>query len=187
MKDAIIAKIDSFDRPYMILKKFNIKSATFEFDYKKWMKDVLQGVRPNNRLSKFEQRFKLKKQVPKMIAFSVTRINFDKFIVRKFKEYMEKNHKSRSWFTKFLPNDIAGKIRLKISTMFDYEYDWQTNTIVAKLKPIYIMGILFAVGVAVDHKKRQSYVKIDFKKSVKRKSKNFDRKKWQSFIKKKFI
>ena len=71
--------------------------------------------------------------------------------------------------------------------MFDYEYDWQTNTMVAKLKPVYIMGLVFAVGTAVNRQDKKSYVKIDFEKSVKRKSKKFDRKKWQSFIKKKFI
>ncbi len=187
LKAAIISRIDSYDRDYMKLTKFSTVSATFELDTNKWLRKALQSVSPNNRMSKFEQRFKFKIQIPKMIQFSVTRINFDKFIVRKFKDYMKKNNKSRTWFTKFLPRDIAGKIRLSIATMFDYEYDWQTNTMVAKLKPVYIMGLVFAVGTTVNRQDKRSYIKVDFEKSVKRKSKSFDRNKWQSFIKKKFI
>jgi len=187
LREAIIKRIDAYDRPYMKLTKFSTINATFEFNHKKWMNDALSSVNPSNRLSKFEQRFKFKKQIPKMIQFSVTRINFEKYIVRRFKNYMEKHNKSRTWFTKFLPRDIAGKIRLSISTMFDYEYDWSTNTMVAKLKPVYVMGIIFAVGTAVNKTRRNDYIKIDFEKSVKRKSKSFDRKKWQSFIKKRFI
>jgi hypothetical protein len=187
LEDSIIAKIDRYDRKYMKLEKFSISSATFELDQKKWMRDALSSVRPNNRVSKFEQRFKLKKQIPKMIQFSATRINFDKYIVRRFVEYMEKHNTTRTWFTKFLPRDIAGKIRLKISTMFDYEYDWQSNTIIGKLKNIYIMGILFAVGYEVNRRNKRKHIKMNFEKSVKKKSKKFDRKKWQSFIKKRFI
>jgi len=187
LKEAILSSIDSYDRDYMKLIKFSTISATFELDVNKWLSKALQNVSPNNRMSKFEQRFKFKIQLPKMIQFSITRINFDKFIVRKFKDYMKKHNKSRTWFTKFLPRDIAGKIRLTIATMFDYEYDWQTNTMVAKLKNQYIMALLFAIGTAVNIQNKQKYVKIDFEKSVKRKAKHFDRKKWQSFIKKKFI
>jgi len=187
LKKSIIQKIDPYDRNYMKLTKFSTVKATFEFDSKKWLNDALKNVAPNNRLSKFEQRFKFKIQIPKMIQFSITRVNFDKYIVRRFKEYMKTHNKSRTWFTKFLPREIAGKIRLSISTMFDYEYDWQTNTMVAKLKPVYVMGLIFAVGAATSKNVRRNYVKIDFEKSVKRKRKSFDRKKWQSFIKKKFI
>ena len=186
LKSSIIASIEPVDRDYMKLVKFSSVSATFEFNWNKWFNDSLKNVRPNNRLAKFEQTFKFKKQVPKMIAFSTTRNNFDKFILRKFKVYMEKNRKARTWFEKFLPREISGKIRLGISTMFDYEFNWQTNSIVAKLKPVYVMGILFSIS-AIASTKKQDYIKVDFSKSVKRKAKNFNRKKWKSFINRRFI
>jgi hypothetical protein len=171
----------------MKLISYSTNRATFEFDYKKWMNDSLRNVKPNNRVSKFEQRFKFKKQLPKMIQYSAS-MDFEKFMIRKFKEYMETNRKNRTWFEKFLPRGISGKIRKGISHMFEYTYDKQSNTIIAKLKDLYILGILFAVGHTIDSNLRgKKLIDIDFEKSVKRKSKQFDRRKWESFIKKRFI
>jgi len=187
LEQAIKQKIGSYDNNYMKLVSYSTNKATFDFDYKKWFNDSLNNIAPSNRLSKFEQRFKLKKQVPKMIQYTVN-MDFDKFLLRKFKEYMETNRKHRTWFEKFLPREISGKIRNGISKMFDYTYDYQSNTVIAKLKNIYIMGILFAVGHTVDSKlKGKKLIDIDFEKSVKRKSRQFDRRKWESFIKKRFI
>ena len=185
--DSIISKVAPYDRPYMKLVNFTTTRATFDFDWNKWIRDAVANVKPNNRISKFEQRFKFKKQVPRMISFSNVRLNFGEFIVRKFKEYMSKNRKDRVWFDRFLPREFAGKIRTKLSTMFNYEYDWQQNEVVAKLKDVYIMGILFALGNEIAKDRSKPYVKIDFEKSVKRKARNFDRNKWESFIKKRFI
>ncbi len=186
LKESIINKIDAFDRPYMKLINFSTSKAIFELDTIKWMNDAFKTVIPNNRLTKFEQIFKLKKQVPKMISLSVARSDFEKFLLRQFDNYMEKHRKNKSWFQKFLPRDITGKIRLKIATMFDYEYDWQYNKIIARLKPVYVMGILFATGAIVSSK-QQKLVNIDFEKSVKRRARNFNRKKWTNFIKQKYI
>jgi len=186
-EDQIKKRIGAYDANYMKLVNYSTNKAVFDLDYKKWVNDALRDVRPSNRLSKFEQRFKLKKQLPKMIQYS-TSMEFDKFLIRKFKEYMETNRKNRTWFEKFLPREISGKIRNGISHMFEYTYDKQSNTIIAKLKDIYIMGVLFAVGHTVDSKLRgKKLIDIDFEKSVKRKSKQFDRRKWESFIKKRFI
>lgn len=187
LEKVIRTKIGSYDAKYMKLVSYSTNKVTFDFDYQKWFNDALQGVNPNNRVSKFEQRFKFKKPIPKMISYTVN-MEFPNFMVRKFKEYMDKNRKHKTWFEKFLPREISSKIRTGISHMFEYSYNAQTNEIVAKLKDIYIMGILFAVGHATTRVLRgQKLINIDFEKSVRRKSKKFDRRKWERFIKKKFI
>ena len=186
LRESLISKLDYFDRPYLKLKNFSLTRATFVFDEKKWLNDALNNVNPNNRLSKFEQVFKFKKQPPKAISFTSGRIGFDKYILKKFDEYMEKNRKTRTWFEKFLPRDITGKIRLKISTMFDYTYDFQQNAVIAKLKPVYVMGILFATGATVSKiATDKKLANIKFEKTVKRRARAFNRNKWTKFIRQK--
>ena len=95
LKDAIVGKINPYDREYMNLVQYSTVKAVFELDSDKWINDCLRNVSPNNRLDKFEQVFSFSKQVPKMIMFSNSRFAFEKFVIRKFKSYIDKNRKQR--------------------------------------------------------------------------------------------
>jgi hypothetical protein len=187
-KKSLISKLSPLDKKYMKLKSFNTINAEYVFDVNKWLNDALKNINPKSKSSKFEKRFKFAVNVPPIIANHSARLGFDNFIVKKFKQYMDKHNKTNTWFKTFFPKSISNKISKNYSNMFDYEYDWQTNSIVAKLKPAYVMALLFSVGVAATKAKNYNkYMTIDFEKSVKKKAKLFDKKKWDKFIKQRFI
>jgi len=168
-EDCLIKSTKRLDQKYMKLTKYTTTKATFEFDVNKWLKDSLYNVKPSNRVSRFEQVFKLKVSPPEMISYSVSKIHFDKFILNKFMNYMDKNRKSKVWFKNFLSNKMFSKKSRIISLMFDYEYNWQENKFLAKLKPLYIMGLLFAVGNTANKLRGKSYIKFNFDSKVRRK------------------
>lgn len=187
LKNAIISSVHESDRPYFLLENFTFKIATFKFLWRKWFSDSLTGVNPQTHLSKFERTFSLKRQLPRMIAYNFNPYT-NIFMVNRFRE-LTTERKMHSWFDGFIPKEYQQKINIKIDNMFDYSYDYQFNRIVLRLKSIYILGILFAVGYAVNTalEKKQPYIRIDFEKKTKGKIKDFDRKKWESFIKQKFF
>lgn len=185
LKKAIFNSLKAEDRKYFEIQRFGMKTVTFKFLWRKWFQDSTKGIRPQKHLSKFEKAFSFNKQLPGMIRYNFSAYT-DKFVIRKFRNYASER-KMNNWFQGFLPREYDRKIRAKTSDMFEYSYDVQFNKIIMRLKNVYILGILFAVGQKVDLRNRQPYVKINFNQKVKGRANKFNRMKWETFIKRKFI
>jgi len=191
LKRAIEGSIDLYDKQYMNLVKFDNVRAEFHFDHKKWLKDCLANVNPVTQYSRFSRTFKFKKRVPAMIRHGYTSVPFELFIIRKFKEYLEENHQAANWFQYLFPDEMRQRARKKISRMFDYSYDSQWNTMIIRLKTLYILGILYAVGIMAK-KMTQSDIQSSYKRGlfaqdVKKNIKKFDREKWDKFMSRGFL
>jgi hypothetical protein len=187
LKQAIMSNVYERDREYVILESFTFRFATFKFLWRKWFKDSLAGVNPHTHFSKFERVFSLKRQLPRMMIYHFSPYT-GQFMVNRFRELTSEN-KMHNWFDGFIPKEYQQKINIKLSNMFDYQYDNQYNRMVLRLKSIYILGILFALGHAVNvaQQQRQPYIRVDFENKVRGKVKKFDRTKWETFIRNKFI
>jgi hypothetical protein len=186
--DAIFNSIYEGDKDYVVLESFSFLTATFRFLWKKWFNDSLVGVTPKNHISKFERTFSFKRQLPRMISYNFNPYS-GSFLVNRFKE-LTSERKMHNWFDGFIPKSYQDKINVKISNMFDYQYDYQENKMILRLMNIYIFGILFAIGskiVDTQQSRKQPYIKIDFDKKVKDKAVQFDKSKWEKFIRQRFI
>ena len=191
LKNAIMTNVDFYDKTYLNLEKFDNTKAEFYFDHDKWLDDCLGSSTPITYYSRFNRIFKLKKRVPLMINHDYTSIPFEKFVIRKFKEYMESKKKAAVWFKHLFPDEVRSRWRAGVSRMFDYTYDMQWNTITVTLKPLYILGILYAIGSMTEKMTKRdiqgSYKRGLFAQQVKKSLKQFDRKKWDKFKRKKFL
>jgi len=188
LKEAIFGAIYEEDKKYVVLENFSFRLATFKFLWKKWFDDSLVGVTPRTEFSKFERSFTFKKQLPRMVLHNFSPYS-NTFIVNRFREYTSER-KMHNWFDGFIPKDYQNKINIKLSNMFDYSYDYQKNALVLRLMNVYIFGILFAINAVVNdtqQSRKQPYIRIDFDKKVKDKAPQFDKKKWETFIRQRFI
>lgn len=185
LKDAILNSIQPYDKSYMKLVNYSFKIVTFDFMWQKWIKEATNGIQPRTYLSKFAKSISLKKQIPKMISYGYGREYFSDFLEKKFKEYVS-NRRFNLWFSGLIPEQLTKKYSNNLSNMFDFEYDMQTNNILLRLKNIYIFALLFATDQTINNS-QQPYVKIDFSKKVKDKIIPYDKNKWETFIKRKFI
>lgn len=191
LREAILSNIPPFDRKYMILRKFDDKKAFFDFNHEKWLKDATKGMKGKNYYSKFDREFKFKIQPPKAVSKDRLTIKFEKFITRKFLDWLEnKKTKQKDFFKFLIPKKEQRKIRTKIINMFDWHYDSQWNRMVASLKSIYIIALIYATGSMIKKLSRRNINKSQkklFSDRVKSNIKDFDRKRWEEFTKKKFF
>lgn len=189
LKNAIEKSIPVYDQKYMVLIKWDMNKAKFKFNYNKWLKDALGNAKPHTSLSKYEKKLMLKTKLPRVIAFANSTEYVGEFIIKKFLEFTS-DRKFNFWFDKLIPKQISSKIRTKIRNMFDYNYDIQKNNIIIRLKPEFILGILYALGQEQNLRKnlnRNPYVKIDFTKKVKDNVKRFKKSRWNKFLNKKLL
>lgn len=191
LRDGIIARIPAYDREYLVLKRFDDRKAFFEFNHEKWLKDATKGLKPRTHFSKFDREFRFKKQIPREIRKDRVSLRFEKFLTRKFLDWLEANpSKRKSYLEYLLPKKEQRQLRIKFQNMFDWYYDSQWNKMVAKLKSVYIVALLYATGAIV---KRLSQSNINhsqkelFATKVKRNIKTFDRKKWENFTRRRFF
>ena len=176
LRKAILDNISSFDRKYMILNNFNTRKAVFYLNERKWFNDALRGVRPKTELSTFSRSYKLKIKIPDMIKDDILMDNFFEFIKRHFKEWIDKKDRK-------ILKDFRLKTRRKISSMFDYEYDYQWNTITVRLKTIYRVGLIFGIRKTLFGRNRN----FNFNKSVSQNLNSFNRRRWRKYVGRKFI
>jgi hypothetical protein len=146
LKNAIMANVNAFDKNYMTLDNYDTRRAIFSFDHEKWLKDSVSDTATTTKVTRFARDFRFRKTVPTMIMYDPMRTYFSNFIIRKLKDYMEKGNKGAKWFKHLLPDTARSRLRGRIRNMFDWEYNFQWNTVTATLKPIYIMAIIYAVG-----------------------------------------
>lgn len=192
LRNAILANVSEYDKKYMELIKFDTMKVEFYFKHEKWFEDALRGTQPVTELSRFSRTFKLKVRVPGMIFHDFTSIPFEKFIIRKFREYMEKKRTAAKWFRHLFPTEMRQRLQRSLATrMFNFNYDIQWNTVKITLKPLYILGLIYAIGlVAKKLSKRDiesSYKRGMFAIQVKKHLKKFDRAKWEMYIRRRFI
>lgn len=187
LKKALFNSLSEYDKNYFVIDSFGGRIVKFRFLWKKWLNEALNGVQPRSHASKFEKDFSLNRRVPSLISNNSFGY-FGDFLIRKFKK-MTSDRKFDRWFKGFLTRELQRKISQHTENMFEYEYNPQQNKITARLKNVYILGILYAVGNSIDTTKRnkQPFVKVDFNKKVKGRTRNFNRQKWESFIRRKFI
>tara|TARA_Y100000310_G_C20601384_1_gene773238 strand:+ start:619 stop:1425 length:807 start_codon:yes stop_codon:yes gene_type:complete len=159
LRSAILSNVSPFDKTYMILKEYDTRKATFIFDHEKWLRESVSDTNTTLIVTRFAREFKLKKAIPSMIFNDPLRMYFDKFLLRKFKEYMEKYNKEAKWFKFLFPETTTRlKLRRRMKNMFDWEYDYTWNRVTAVLKPMYVLAVIFATGLMVK-KMRESDIK----------------------------
>jgi len=191
LRDGIVSKLKPYDAKYMTLTTFDDRMAIFEFNHEKWLRDATKGIKGKVYYSKFDREFKLKIQPPMEIRKDVLSIKFEKFITRKFLDWLEKHERlSKGFFSYLIPKNQQKKVRTKIRNMFDWSYDAQWNRVVAKLKNIYIIALMYATGSALKKMSQKNISKSKkelFSTKVKNNINSFDRKKWEDFTRKKFF
>jgi hypothetical protein len=164
LKNAIMANVSAFDKNYMMLDNYDTRRVIFHFDHNKWLRDSVNDSIVRTKITQFARVFRMKKTVPSMIMYDPMRTYFANFIVRKFKDYMEIGNKGARWFKHLLPDTARSKMRGRIRNMFDWEYDFQWNTITATLKPIYIMAIIYAVGAMTKQLRKEQLKNVNNQK-----------------------
>jgi len=164
LKKAILDNVSAYDKNYMILDVHDTRRAIFRFDHEKWLRESVSDTNTKTKLTRFARTFRMKKTVPSMIMYDPLRSYFGPFMLRKFKEYMEKGNKGARWFKHLLPDTARSRMRGRIRNMFDWEYDFQWNVITATLKPIYIMAIIYAVGVMTKQLRKEQMKNVNTQK-----------------------
>jgi len=149
LKKALESKIRSQDKRYIEIRDFSTRRATFVFKHDVWLKDAITDTSSRTTLTRFARDFRFKRQVPLMILADPVRLPFGNFIIRKFKEFMERNNKESKWFKHLLPESQRSRFRGRVRNMFDWQYDFTWNTITATLKSIYILALMYATGVMI--------------------------------------
>lgn len=187
LKNALEQWLKPRDRKYFLIDNLDTRHVEFIFDHKKWLKDATSGLKGEIQFSKFDRVFKLKKQPPFLILTDDARFQFEEFIIRKFKEWLENSKKEAKYFKNLFPNNFRSKIRTKLRNMFDWSYDFQWNRITAKLKTFYILALLYAINIGVKAYKNKTLADTQknhlFSDQVKSNLKKFDKDKWEKYIK----
>lgn len=145
LRDAILANIAPLDKKYMILKDFDTVKATFYFDVDRWIKDTMAQVNPVVKFSQFSKTFKFRIPLPPMIMKDAVRLALPKFLIKKFKKYIANNSNSVKWFRHLFPKGIRMTVSEALPERFDYNYDYQTNSITLNLKSFWISALLYAL------------------------------------------
>lgn len=186
LKRAILNNILNYDLKYVKLVKFDHKLAEFHFDVDKWLEDCTRNIRPRTEFSKFSRTFRFRTRLPSMILQIPLNAFFDDFLIRKFKEFMDNKKKAAKWFKYLVPESLRKRARIRISNMFEYSYDMQWNVLTLTLKTIYILALIYAIGVTTKKLTKADisgqFKQQQFAKSVKAKIVRFDRTKWEKFV-----
>ena len=185
LKKAILANIFYSDLKYMNLISFTHKTAIFDFNIEKWLDDATRNLKPKTEFSRFNRVFRFKAKVP-MMVLTTNSFGFSEFVIRNFKEYMDSKQKAAKWFKYLIPEELRKKVRSRVSNMFEYNYDMQWNSLTLTLKTVYILALIYAIGLMAKKMTKSDvsgeYKQRQFAKSVKSNITKFDRKKWEFFV-----
>ena len=188
LRDTIIANLKEYDRQYVTLNKFDTRKAEFYFNYSKWLKDAAGNLNPYQSYSKFQRTFRFQKRLPFMILSDPLRRQFEKFLIRKFLDFMEETKKDSKWFNRIVPMQRFTRMSvLKVRNMFEWDYDITKNVLIATLKPIYIFALLYAIGkITKRDTERLAYINIGkekyFSDQVEKNLRSFNINKYKEFI-----
>jgi len=162
LKKAINNNLSNLDKNYMDLVFFNTKKAVFYLKTDEWLKDALLNVKGVKKLHTYNLVFKLKVKKPDLLFHDPMSNEWEKFIVRKTKAWFNKPSREKKFLSCMFPKELRNEIKIKLNNMFDWEYDEYNNSIVARLKGIWIMAIIVAVTEVtkkMDINKRKNFNK----------------------------
>lgn len=144
LQASIMSKVDKKDLKYIKLKEFSTSRSIFIFDIDSWLDDALKNVSGKVYLSRYDKEFRLNIQPPTMVRHYGIRVEFSKYVANYFKEYAKKKPQQRNSLFNIIPKSYEKTLKTHISNMFDYEYDFQSNRIIVRLKTIFLTGLIFS-------------------------------------------
>lgn len=193
LKKAIMDNIKSYDQRYMELADFDHTKAIFHLKTDKWLDDATRGMRAKKKLGSFKMIFKLKQAPPRMIMSDSLSNIWTEFVVRKLKQWFKDNkRREKKLLGDLFPKSVQRTIRQKLTNMFEWSYDARWNTVEAQLESKWVIALLYATSELTKkeslNKLQSRTEKYKFSTKVKTnlKDRDFDRKKWKKFVKKKF-
>jgi|GEM_PF-5304854 hypothetical protein len=193
LKKAIFDNITSYDQRYMELNDFDHTKATFHLKTDKWLDEATNRMRGKKKFGSFKMNFKLKQAPPRMIMEDALGEPWSGFVIRKIRQwFMDSKRREGRLLGDIFPKSIQRKIRQRLTNMFEWSYDFRWNQIEAQLESKWVIALLYAVSELTKkdslNKLQNRTEKYKFSTKVKDniKEKEFDRKKWKKFIKKKF-
>ena len=193
LKKAILDNVTKTDEDYMDLVDFDTTGATFHLKTDKWLNDTLKGVKGINRLTTFSITFKLKQQPPNMIKKDILRTEWDKFALRKIKQWItDKKGREKKLLGSIFPKSTLSSIRQRFSNMFDWSYDQRWNSVEAKLKNIWVIALLYTTAELtkkeslknIQRGSRQKFFTSEVKKELSKKTRDKD---FKLFTKQKYL
>lgn len=144
LQSKIMSNVNKSDLKYIKLKEFNTSKSIFVFDIDSWLDDALKNVKGVVFLSRFDKEYRLKIQPPKMVMYYGIRPDFSKYVASYFKEYIKKKPNQRNVLFDMVPKNYENVIKTNTANMFDYEYEFQNNRMIVRLKSVYITGLIFS-------------------------------------------
>lgn len=163
LKNKLEKFIKQEDKKYVKLDTFDVNRSRFCFDIESWLNDSFKGVIPTKILG-YKRVFKLKKKVPLMLEAYTGRIVLKGYIDKYFKEYVKKHTELRKEIFGIITDNIEKVLKLNAVNMFDYNYDFLSNTITISLKAVYISTLVS--WIAVESSKPKVNTTSDFDKNV---------------------
>ena len=184
LKQAIIQNLDSYDRGYLEIGEFDTAKAIF-YVSERYYADMFRSITVSTTFSSFRRDFKFGKRLLRVIAYDPIH-SFDDFLLKKFLEYMKKNHKDALWFKLLLPEQMRKRYRGRTRILFDWNYDPTLHKITATLKTIYIIAIIYATGSMLKKMNNNATLSYSdqklFSDKVKGNLKKFDSKKFEKYV-----
>lgn len=158
LQKKIMGKVNKTDLKYIKIKEFSTSRTVFVFDIDTWLADALKNIKGVVFLSRFDKEYRLKIQPPKMVMYYGIRPDFSKYVANYFKEYAKKKPSQRDTLFSIIPKAFEKTISVSIVNMFDYEYEFQNNRIIVRLKPIFITGLIFSIfALTKKEKEKKSF------------------------------
>lgn len=163
LKRKLEAWVRPEDRKYIKLVSFNTNKSVFKFDVDVWLNDVFKGTIPSTNVSTFTKSYRFTKQLPYMVRVYGLTYLYEKHVAEKFRAFLKKQPDKRESVFSMITNITGKTLGLDKLNMFEYTYNWQSNTINVNLKPIYFASVLAAASMYL---KKKNTKKLDFDKSV---------------------
>lgn len=149
------------DRKYIKLTYYDTNRSIFEFNVDKWLDDSLNGVDSGVKVVRFQKKYRLRVIPPYMVRACGTRVEFENYIAKYFKEYCRAHQKVRKSMFDMVTSETERKMNLSAVNFFDYRYDYQSNYIYATLKPVYQAMVITAIVLAARRKDNNSGMGFD--------------------------
>lgn len=145
LKKAIFDNLQKKDEEYMDLVSFDTTKATFHLKLDKWLKNATKSLKGTKDIKNFSINFRLKEDPPPMIKKDILRTEWDKFLVRKFKQWVsEKKNRESRLLNIIFPKSVVSSINQRLYNMFDWSYDSRWNKVEAKLKSVWTVALMYS-------------------------------------------
>lgn len=145
LKEAIFSHFTERDEKYMELRSFDTTKATFYLKEDKWIKDATKGLTGTKDITNFSISFKLKEPVPSIIKKEAISKCWSDFVSRKIKNWVsEKKGREDRLLNIIFPKKVLDSITRRLYNMFDWDYDFKNNKVIARLKGVWISALMYS-------------------------------------------